>query len=171
MSPRKKAQAAFAAAVALMFLSGLAGYFSITRLRQSEKWVMHSYEVRNALGDIDWAVLRAGRSRSGYVTSGRVEFLNQFEAAVAEIPGKLQHLRELTGDNPKQRQLCARLEAVVAERVALFRKSAQLKTEMPENEQAQADWARQNVPVSGEMASIMEQMREEEQYLLAVRHR
>jgi signal transduction histidine kinase len=169
MPPRKKAQAAFASAVLLLFLSGLAGYFSINRLRQSEKWVLHTYEVRSALGDIDWAVLRAGRARTGFINAESGDFLNQFEAAVGEIPRDFQHLRELTQDNSRQQELCSRLEAATEQRVDLLRKSIQLKQELPRDDQGQAELTRQNVPISSEMTSITQQMREGERRLLEIR--
>src|SRR5580692_10285695 len=106
MAPRKKAQVAFASAVMLLFLSGLAAYATINRLLNSEKWLIHTLEVKAALGDIDSAFVRAGRARTGYVLSGSDDFLREFEAAVPAIPDKLRHLRELTPDNPKQKQLC-----------------------------------------------------------------
>ncbi|MGB7331944.1 MAG: CHASE3 domain-containing protein [Terriglobales bacterium] len=171
MSPRKKAQAAFASALMLLFLSGLATYFATARLLESEDWVIHTHEVRGALGDIDSAVLRAGRARSGYVISGTDDFLSQFEAAVAELPPNLQHLRELTQDNPKQQELCSRLEDATARRIALLRESIQLQKGAPGYDQGQADLARQAVPVSSDITSIMQQMREEEQHLLDTREK
>jgi signal transduction histidine kinase len=169
MSPRKKAQAAFASALLLLFLSGLATYFAITRLLESEKWVVHTHEVRVAIGDIDSALSRAGRARSGYVLEGNDDFLNQFEAAVLEIPPILRRLRELTRDNPRQQDLCSRLEDVTNRRIAMFRESIRLHKETSPDVQGQADLSRQAVPISSEMTSIMQQMREEEQRLLDAR--
>jgi len=169
MSPRKKAQAAFASALLLLFLSGLATYFAITRLLESEKWVVHTHEVRVAIGDIDSALSRAGRARSGYVLEGNDDFLNQFEAAVLEIPPILRHLRELTRDNPRQQDLCSRLEDVTNRRIAMFRESIRLHKDTSPDVQGQADLSRQAVPISSEMTSIMQQMREEEQRLLDAR--
>jgi signal transduction histidine kinase len=169
MSPRQKAQAAFASAVLLLFLSGLAGYFSIARLRESQKWVLHTYEVRSALGDIDWAVLRAGRARTGYLTTGQTDFLNRYDEAIAEVPRALQHLRELTRDNSKQGELCSRLEVLTAQRIGLFRESVEAKKQGRADDPTQADFIRLNVPISTEITSIMQQMRDEEQRLLEIR--
>jgi signal transduction histidine kinase len=169
MPPRQKAQAAFASAVLLLLLSALAGYFSITRLRESEKWVIHTYEVRGALGDIDWVMVRAGRACAGYLNTQGAEFLSEFDAAVSEIPRTQRHLRELTSDNPTQKELCTRLGAAMSRRLELLRESIQAEKQSPQNGQAQADLARQSVPVSSEMTSIMEQMRDEEQRLLVIR--
>jgi CHASE3 domain sensor protein len=154
-------------------LSGLATYLATARLLESEKWVIHTYEVRAAIGDIDSAVLRAGRARSGCVISGTGDFLSQFEAAVSELPLSLQHLRELTQDNPQQQELCSRLEDAVGRRIALLRESIQLQIQSqkktPEDDREQADLARQAVPISSNITSIMPQMREEEQRLLDTR--
>jgi signal transduction histidine kinase len=170
MPPRKKAQAAFASALVLLLLSGWATYFATTHLLASEKWVIHTHEVRAAIGDVDSALSRVGRARSGYVNSGTGDFLNQFEAAASEIPPSLQHLRELTRDNPKQQELCSRLEDVTARRIALLRESIQLQKEAPRDE-GQVDLSRQAVPISSDITSIMQQMREEEQRLLESRER
>jgi signal transduction histidine kinase len=169
MSPRKKAQVAFASAVMLLFLSGLAAYFTINRLLESEKWVIHSLEVRAALGDIDSAFVMAGRARSGYVISGTDDFLREFEAAVPEIQRKLQQLRDLIRDNPKQRELCSRLEDVTNRRVALLRESVELKKQAPQDQQGQADLDRRGIPLASEMTPIEKQMRTEEQYLFQIR--
>src|SRR5271170_7128968 len=169
MSPRKIAQAAFASAVILLFLSGLATYLTIERLLQSEKWVIHSHEVQSALGDVDSAVINAGRARSGYVISGNAEFLSSFEAAGPKIHEALQHLRELTTDNPRQQELGMRLQEITAQRQALFQESVDLKKTDPQDQQGQDDISRRSVPFVSEMTSTMQQMRDEEQKLLGVR--
>jgi signal transduction histidine kinase len=169
MSPRKKAQAAFASALMLLFLSGLATYFATTRLLESERWVMHTHEVRAAVGDIDSAISRARRARSGFVLDGNPDFLNQFESALADIPSSLLYLRELTKDNPRQQELCSRLEDVIDRRVALFRKSIQVQKGSPRYDEGQADLSREAVPISSDITSIMQQMREEEEDLLESR--
>jgi CHASE3 domain sensor protein len=50
MSPHKKAQLAFASAVILLLLSGLAAFVTIVRLLESEKLVIHTQQVQVALG-------------------------------------------------------------------------------------------------------------------------
>ncbi len=171
MSPRKKAEAAFASAVLLLFLSGAAAFVTISRLMNSEKWVIHSLEVEAAIGNIDSTYVRAGRARQGYVISGNDDFLKQFEEAAPEIPSRIKHLRDLTQDNPRQQELCLRLENAMNRRVALLRESIQLKKQAPENQQGQAEFDRQGVSLSTEMTSVMREMRAEEQGLFATRGR
>jgi signal transduction histidine kinase len=170
MSPRKKAQVAFVSAVILLFLTGLAAYSAISRLLESERWVIHTHEVQEAVGEVDEAVLKAARARSGYVISDSDGLLAQFESSLPEIANKLRQLRELTRDNPKQQEKCSLLENVIARRIALLRESMEMKYETPGSERRlQAEFARRNLPLSTEMASIVQQIREEEQRLLEIR--
>lgn len=169
MPPRQRAQAAFLSAVILLFFSGLATYVTIVRLLESEKWVVHTYEVQAALGNIDSATLEVGRSRSGYVITGSTDFLNGFEASLTTIYQALQHLRELTKDNPEQQRLCGRLEELTARRVAFFRESIELKKSAAPDQSGQDEISRGALAIASEIASTLQQMRNEEQRLLGVR--
>jgi len=168
-SARKKAQLAFASAVVLLFLSGLATYLTIVRLLESEKWVVHTYEVQAALGTVDSAAVDAGHSRSGYVVTEGADFLGNFEAAVPKVSEALRRLRELTKDNPRQQEVCSRLEELTARRIALFRESIELEKSSPHDQQGQVDISRRGLPIVSEIASAMQQMRDEEQRLLDAR--
>jgi signal transduction histidine kinase len=169
MSPHQKAQLAFASAVILLMLSGLAAYMTIVRLLESEKWVIHTHQVRAALGDVDSTWARAGRARQAYRATGSESRAEDFEAAEAEVPEKLQYLRELTKDNPRQQELVTRLGDAISESLDLARRANQLKKTSPQDESGQDELTRKGLPVASEITSIMQQMRDEEQRLLATR--
>jgi len=71
---RRKAKLAFAAAMLLFLLSGLAAYIATVRFIESEQWVMHTHEVQSAIGDVNLAIARAGRARGSYFTTGNDDF-------------------------------------------------------------------------------------------------
>ena len=169
MPARKRAQVAFASAVILLFLSGVATYLTIVRLLESQKWVVHTHEVQAALGNVDSTVVAVGRACSGFVITGGADFLSSFEIALPKVSQALQNLRELTRDNPEQQKLCTRLEELTARRVALFRESVELKMTAPQDQQGQADVSRRGLPLGSEITSTMQQMRDEEQRLLGAR--
>jgi signal transduction histidine kinase len=169
MSSRKKAQVAFASAVIMLCLSALATYLTILRLTGSEKWVVHTREVQAALGNLDSALLNAERAASGYVITGSADFLNDFEATAPRVYQALRHLRELTKDNPKQQELCTRLEAVIARRISLFRDSIDLRKSLLPTQHGQGDISRRGLTMASEISSTMQKMGDEEQQLLAVR--
>src|SRR5579863_5939292 len=169
MPPRKRAQVAFASAVILLFLSGVATYLTIVRLLESEKWVVHTHEVQAALGSVDSAVVTVGRACSGFVITGGADFLSSFEVALPKVSQALQNLRKLTRDNPEQQKLCTRLEELTARRVDLFRESVELKMTAPQDQQGQADVSRRVLPLGSEITLTMQQMRDEERTLLGAR--
>ncbi len=166
MLRRKKAQVTFASAVILLFLSGLATYATIVRLLESEKWVVHTYEVQAGLGNVDSAVLSAGRACSGYIITGNTDFLKSFEVVAPKVDQALQHLRELTKDNPQQQELCSRLEEVTARRIALLRESVEHRKTASQDQPGQAEISRRGVPIASEITATMQQMRDSEESLL-----
>src|SRR5690242_13403229 len=147
MSARKRAQAAFAAAVVLLCLSALATYVTIVRLLESEEWVAHTREVQAALGNVDSAVLTAGRASSGYVITGSPDFLDNFQVAMPKVREALEIVRTLTKDNPTQQQLSKRLAEVTEQRVALLQESVALKKSDPGNQSGQAEISRRSLPI------------------------
>ena len=169
MSPRKNAQLAFAAAVAVLLLSSIAAYVTILRLRESAGWVVHSFEVETALGEIDSSIAKLARARNGYALMGNEALLDAFSAALPEVRQKLQRARKLTEDNPRQRQLCTQLEDLTDRRIALFKKSIELKKSSPQDVEGQSAIASEILSLAFENASTMHQMRQEERQLLKLR--
>ena len=158
-------------AVMLLCLSGLAAYLSIARLTNSEKWLVHTYEVQAALGNGDSAALDAERDRAGYLITGGAEELNDFEAAIPRIYQALRHLRDLTKDNPEQQQRCTHLEEIMARRIALFRDSVDLKKANPQDQQGERKISARALPLVSEATSTLQEMRDAEQRLLIKRAR
>ena len=148
MSPRKKAQIAFASAVTLLALSGVAAYVSIVRLLESEELVIHSLRVQSALGDFTNAIARVGRVATAYVATGKEEFLGDFQPYLDEVPPTMEHLRDLTKDNPSQQALCDRLQQSTEQRMLLFQRSIELKKKYPKDETAQVRIRRQTAPAT-----------------------
>jgi signal transduction histidine kinase len=169
MTPPQKARAAFASAVVLLFLTGLASFVAVSRLLESDGWVTHTREVQTSIGDLDAAMLRTARARSAFVMFGSDDSVNEFDAAAPEISSKLQRLRELTRDNPKQQEFCSRLQDLATRRLALLQESIRLKREAPQDEQRQAEINRTNLSLAAEMTSLTQTMQEEERRLLEIR--
>jgi signal transduction histidine kinase len=171
MSSRKKAQIAFASAVTLLALSGVAAYVSIIRLLESQRLVQHTLEVQSAIGAYTNATAKVGRTATAYVATADPDLLDDFERYLAEVPQSLERLREITADNPSHQALWPRLEIVTQQRMALFRNSVELKKQYPQDEQGQTDIRRQTAPFSFETTALISQMDEQEQKLLAARKR
>jgi signal transduction histidine kinase len=169
MSPRKNAQVAFASAVAVLFLCAIAAYVTIGHLEDSQRWVSHTYQVQAVLGEIDAAVSRAARAKNGYLSTGNDALRDSFEAAILAVREKLQEVRKLTEDNPTQQRHAARLDDLTMQRIGLFRDAIALKKSVLQNASGQTDIAAKDLALAVEKASVVQEMRDEEQRLLRLR--
>jgi signal transduction histidine kinase len=171
MYPRKKAQVAFASAVAVLLLSAIAAYVTIVRLRDSASWVIHTYQVESALGELDTSVAVVTRSRTGYTLSGDEGLIRNFETAVPRVREKMQEIKALTQDNPAQVVLCNRLKEVTEQRIAVAQQSMALKKSEPNSETGQSSFTMQALNLGFQSGALTLQMREQEQALLKIRMR
>src|ERR1700683_4474226 len=105
MSSANKARLAFGLALGLLLLGGIATAVTIAVLVSSARWVAHTYEVKTALGEVSSSVSSAARARFDYVHSGDAGYLRQYESLKQEIRAHLEHVRDLTRDNPSQQLL------------------------------------------------------------------
>lgn len=166
MTPLRKAQLAFTAAMLLFLLSGFGAYTATLKLVESEQWVIHTHEVQNAIGDTAQTLARVARARNNYVSTGKDEFRTEFEASKGQVPESVSRLRELTQDNPKQQEYCRQLEETLRKRIDQFQQSVQLAQEEPSNQDAQLRINLEGVPLSNEITRLSDAMNQEEQGLL-----
>ena len=160
---------AFASAVAVLLLSAGAAYFTIARLRVSASWVLHTFAVESALGELDASMASLARARTGYAITGNDQLLETFDSDVPVARQKLQRVITLTTDNPRQRESCSRLEDVTNRRLDLFRQSIALRKSAPRDDAGQKNLTNEGLTLTLQHVSLMDEMRREEQRLLALR--
>jgi signal transduction histidine kinase len=169
MAPRKKAQVAFASAVAVLLLSAIAAYFTIARLRESASWVVHTYQVDSSLGELEASISVLTRSRTGYALSGDEDLLKNFAAALPRVHERILEIKALSRDTPAQVALCDRLESATEQRIAIARQSIALKQSHPDDSGQQSALTMEGLNFGFQSAAIALQMREQEQALLKIR--
>lgn len=169
MSSRQRAQLAFGSAVILLLLGAAATYVTISCLLIAQQQVSHTHEVQGALANINLVLGKARRAQIEYIDSGDPNFLQAYESAAGQLPGVLQHLRQLTADNPTQRDNCTRLEGLVGHRMALFANSIELRKTGQFDLQEQPHLTHEIVALSAETDSLLQAMEDVEQRLLDLR--
>jgi signal transduction histidine kinase len=169
VSQRTRTQLAFGAAVILLVLSGLAAYSAAVRLGEAERWVSHSRDVQSSLADISNVCTRAGRARTRYIDTGNDSFLDEYQAAAAEIPAKLKLIDTLTSDNSDQLDLGKNLRNITNRRLDLLNRSVQLKRSGAPDAVEQARLRQEIIDVSAEADSLLQKMHGQEEQLLQLR--
>jgi signal transduction histidine kinase len=171
MSSSRKARVAFALALFLLFLSGLAAGSLIIRLYSSEALIRHTYDVEVALGDLETSLTSMGRNRVAYISSGSSESLRDFTDAEKEVGVVVARIRQLTSDNPAQQKLCDQLAANANERIAVAQASVDLRTQNRSDPGKQFELTAAVARTTFGTAAIAQQMRGNEDALLQERSR
>ena len=81
----RKARFAFALALSLLLLGGIAAAITIEMLVRSTRWVAHTYEVKSALGEVNSSLSSVSRARFDYIHSGDESFLSGYETYKSDV--------------------------------------------------------------------------------------
>jgi signal transduction histidine kinase len=169
MTSRKKARLAFASALILLVVSGVASFLVITRLLNSAKWVAHTYQVEVTLGEIQSLLSTASQARTGFVNTGDPATLSGFEPAKKSLHQKLTELRELIRDNPIQQANSLQLEDITLRRIELLDTAVQIRKNGPIDESTMIRLSGENVAAAADFSNSLNAMIAEEQRLLQQR--
>jgi len=107
----------FVLAALLLLLVGLGAYRQSRRDVVSELWVRHTSEVLGELNTTFSLMQDVEVGSRGYVLTGDDSYLEPYNNAVPLIPQEIQHLRQLTADNPEQQRRLDSLEPLISLRV------------------------------------------------------
>jgi len=165
----RKARFAFALALSLLLLGGIAAAITIEMLVRSTRWVAHTYEVKSALGEVNSSLSSVSRARFDYIHSGDESFLSGYETYKSDVRAEVKHVRDLTGDNQSQQLICDELEKAVDQRITLLDASVALQKSGQTDQGAQDRFTLAGVDASAAVANIVQQMQDEEQKLLGMR--
>jgi CHASE3 domain sensor protein len=167
MTARARARAVFLAAIGLLFISGIATYFSFSYLTESERWVSHTQEVRAAVGDMETVLNEAGRARVSYLLLGDTTDLQDYQKRATRIPEQVKKLCRLTVDNPVQVENCAKLEGLIASRIRAWQHAIDDKQQGKTIDLS--SMLRQNIELADQYTVTATAVREEEGRLLTER--
>lgn len=114
-------------ALCLFALLSAGGYFSGRRYVDAARWVTHTFEVTAAIDGAVSLVQDVESGQRGFLLTGDAAFLEPYERARSDWPHRLVTLRDLSVDNPSQRERCARLERWVTEKLSFSAETIERK--------------------------------------------
>jgi methyl-accepting chemotaxis protein len=100
----KRLLAGFGIATFTLAAIAVVAYRNTSRAVDNDSWVMHTYQVRAELANLQAQLINAETGQRGYVLTGEDSYLAPYQAAIGEIKGTLDDLRKLTADNPDQQR-------------------------------------------------------------------
>lgn len=169
MPSSNPARSAFAVAIGLLFLCAALVFGAFENFAKSERWLQHTQQVREALGESESDIAAAARERLIYVLTSDADALARYRQDVAQIAAALSRLRQLTADNPAQQRNCDRLENLANTRIQLWEKSIALKNSGRPDPMGQPEMTRQSLEFANDIVGVMRTMGAEEFRLLKER--
>lgn len=115
-------------ALALLLVISTASYQSLRTLRAASDRRVQSYRVLEAIKSLLGALQDIESGGRGFVITGADSFLEPYHRALPIIPDRLQHLRELTKDNPLHQQALANVQPAVEANIAQMRQAVEART-------------------------------------------
>jgi len=88
--------------MAVLFVGTLVSYRATVSTANSERWVVHTYDVMGALDSVIFTLQRAQNAADEFVVTGKMEDLAAYRTAAARIDPAILNARTLTEDNPVQ---------------------------------------------------------------------
>ena len=135
----------------MLILSAGLGYWNILQLRRNDAWVAHTEEVLDALESVVSTMKDAETSQRGYLITGEDSYLEQYNAAVSAIQDRIQRLKDLTEDNPRQQARIRLMERQISAKLKELDRAIALRKKDPET-----GW---QIVLSGEDKRLMDAIR------------
>jgi PAS domain S-box-containing protein len=95
--------------------------------RAANRWYAHTLEVLVEVGRFSTALSEVQRGARGYLLTADPRFLSSYRTGAKATPGRLDRLRALTADNPRQQRRLAALASEVATVIGLSEREVELE--------------------------------------------
>jgi len=160
---------AIGALIVALMVSMILSFQARHHQTESRRWVMHTYEVLNALERIHSVMKDAEIGQQGFLLTADDDYLEPHNRASAKIDGLIDQLQKLMGDNPTQQLRLGKLSTITdalldeQKRIIAVRKSRGLNASAD-----LVDYTKSEEKMN-EIHEIVEQMIEQENMLLKER--
>jgi methyl-accepting chemotaxis protein len=161
-----KIGAGFSLALLVFVVVGAVSYRSTTQLVEASELRKHTYEVLEGLSETLSLLQDVEVGQRSYALVGEETYLEPYRDAVDRIDPRIQAVRTLTGDNPRQQRRLDALEPLVKNRVAFARESIELRRNKGAEAALQFIKTGRGKLLMDEVRKIVDEMRGEENALL-----
>jgi signal transduction histidine kinase/ActR/RegA family two-component response regulator len=150
---RNRVTAGFGLALVILVAVSVDSYQNLLSFRRSASAVEHTFEVKNAIGDLFSRLQDAETAQRGYLITGDNQYLAPYQAALKAIEPDLQKLRDLTRDNIRQQQQLDQLQPIIDAKLTELQQTVALR-------QVQQTDAALQILKTGQGKRLMDQIRQ-----------
>jgi signal transduction histidine kinase len=162
---------AFGFLVATGLLAVVVGmaYRETKRQIQSSEWVLHSRDVLAAITDYGNALKSASNAASDYYTNGNESDVPAYAAAATAIHTALEHIRQITVDNPTQTELVTQLSTTTDQALVMLSQVMDLHRQGKKGTEPLADLTKSSKGMTASLNKTWAALSAEENNLLKER--
>ena len=113
----KNLQLGYGLSLLLLLVSSIASYISIKNLLDSSDRVEHTNSIIRELENTISILKDAETGQRGYLLTGIDEFLDPYNGAYERAEASIDHIKQLTADNPAQQRNCDELKNIILKRI------------------------------------------------------
>ena len=165
----KRSLVGFGLALVTLAAVGVAQYKAIQMLSETDQWVARTNAAMVQLEGTYAGLQRAEAGARGYVSTGREEYLAQYQSGISSMGEHLAAVRNLAVDNPVQRQNLHNLEPLLSRKVEMMRDLINLRRSQGFEAAGQELGKGEGLRLMNETRSFIDAMAAHEKGLLEVR--
>ncbi len=160
---------AFEAVILILLVVGTSAYRAMLTSSESDRWVSHTHEVLEDLGELERSLESIESSYRGFVLTGQEAYLRSYAASILEVQRREAALLELTLDNPRQKPRLLALEKVARQQTQFAQMVIGLRRSQGMATAADAIRNGEGEQLQDELKAVIRETRDEEQALLVRR--
>ncbi|HLW83457.1 MAG TPA: CHASE3 domain-containing protein [Candidatus Acidoferrales bacterium] len=134
-----KVAIAFGIAAVTLVAVGALSYRHMVSTEQDEKWVAHTYSVREELQALDGDLMAAEKAQRGYLFTGDKNYLPSYREALANVRHDVEEARSLTTADPAPQIGLHKLEPLIAAHLADLQRAIDVHHSSPQARAAAAE--------------------------------
>ncbi len=149
----------------LIILAAIALYYQFSyqqKIRLNLSKVTYSLQILALIYDMENNIANAEAAARGYVISGEVQQLKQYQTAATELPRVLTQLTNTTREEPGQQTWLKILQPLINDRLALLHRSVELRQNKGFDATEHAALAKRGGRLQERILNMLEKMEEEE---------
>jgi methyl-accepting chemotaxis protein len=164
-----KLAAGFAFGFAILVVVGATAYLNTSKLMEARQWVSHTHEVLQSSAQMQADVADEILSARGFLLFGDNDSVAGYQAATGATTADINHLAELTADNPQQQARIAVLRPLLTDLTHLL--TNEIDQQRKNGSTAVPQLARDDgsSKATKDIGAILDDMRTEENGLLKQR--
>lgn len=127
ISTENKIRTGSGVALLALLLIGATAYYRLNEQAEANRQVLHTYAVLTELANLLSAAKDAETGQRGYLLTGRADFLEPYNTAIATLDERVERITQLTADNPQQQERLGRLRPLIAQKQSFMRDTIALR--------------------------------------------